>query len=62
MNLLVEAFDSEMDVELLYDLIGGIIFGSHLATSHVCVVMNILVKIDGYETCRYFTSAGNLYL
>ena len=36
----MEAVNSEMDVEFLDDLIGGMIFGSHLATSHVLVVVN----------------------
>ena len=46
MHLLVEYVDSEMDVELLYDLIGGMTFGSHLATSHVCVVMHAYIGKD----------------
>ena len=36
----MEAVKSEMDVELLDDLIGGMIFGSHLATSNVLVVVH----------------------
>ena len=36
----MEVVESEMDVEFLDDLIGGIIFGSHLATSHVLVVVH----------------------
>ena len=43
---LVEVVDSETDVEFLDDLKGGIIFGSHLATSHALVVVHAYIGKD----------------
>ena len=42
----MEVVDSETDIEFLDDLIGGMIFGSHLATTHVLVVVHANIGQD----------------